>query len=99
MNTCEIGYGLADSIMASTSCLTEFIPDEVKTDTAAPELDSLANRLSYLLTDDDLPTPIYNAIMRGVSDIGNTQYNEFLAQFETSPEYLSAVFAKYKRDE
>jgi hypothetical protein len=26
-NHCEIGYGIADSIMASASCLTEFIPD------------------------------------------------------------------------
>ena len=25
---CDIGYGLADSILAAASCLTEFIPDE-----------------------------------------------------------------------
>ena len=28
MNTCDIGYGLADSILAAASCLTEFKPDE-----------------------------------------------------------------------
>ena len=30
MNTCEIGCGLADSIMASASCLTDYQPDETE---------------------------------------------------------------------
>jgi hypothetical protein len=41
MNHCDIGYGISDSILASASALTEFIPDEkaeIETATAAPDL-------------------------------------------------------------
>ena len=92
--TCELGYAIADTILASASCLTEFQPDDV-----AAEPETLANQISYLLNNPDLPTPIYNAVMQGVADIGNAQSNEILENFETSPEYLKAVFAKYKGDE
>jgi hypothetical protein len=55
------------------------------------ELEKLANQISELLKNPNLPVELYNAIMHGTDDIVNASSSEANGKFETSPEHIKAV--------
>lgn len=59
------------------------------------DTDTLALALSEVLRNENLPIGIYNAINRAARDIHNETDTDVLIKFETSPEYLQAVFAAH----
>lgn len=56
----------------------------------------LPRQLSEILKNPHLPTEIHNAILRGIDDVSNNADSGALEQFETSPEYLEAIFSAYE---
>jgi glycosyltransferase involved in cell wall biosynthesis len=62
------------------------------------DTDGLAAALSRILNNPNLPTEIYNGIMRGLNDaeIQNDTATQQMQNFTTSPEYLKTLFAAVK---
>ncbi len=59
------------------------------------DTDTLALALSEVLRHENLPIGIYNAINRAVDDVYNETETDVLTKFETSAEYLKAVFSAH----
>jgi hypothetical protein len=101
-NVCELGYGVADSILASASCLTEFQPDdkcdesesakvsEETNDAESPKSDIIARMLSVVLNSSELPRPIYLGFDKVMTDFFNSQLDRDEFQDDVySPEYIA----------
>jgi hypothetical protein len=84
-NVCELGYGVADSILASASCLTEFQPDEkaesdveTKQPTDAISPDYFTNlykrtgeRIERVLASDNVSKEVKNILEALVNEAAN----------------------------
>ena len=80
---CELGYGIADSILASASCLTEFQPDEkaeIETATAtAPDLAKFwtdkyretGERIEKVLASEKVSNDVKNVLEALVNEVAN----------------------------
>lgn len=101
INHADIGYGLADSIIVSASCLTEFQPDETtEIKTESPNFDSLANHIAFLLNNPDLPEPIYEGLQQGITDAFNSYIDQTEINDETkTAEYIAKVLRGFRKVE
>lgn len=63
-------------------------PGEVGKDS---EIDKLADQISEVLKNPNLPAEIYNAILQGKDQIINTSESNTVEKFETSPEHIKEV--------
>ena len=94
INISSVGNGAADSILAAASDLTEF---EIKPETEHQEskksdAEILAEKISYLITSEDVPHPISD----GISEVMTDFYNERIEQTEinnetNSPEHIAKL--------
>jgi hypothetical protein len=101
-NLSEIGYAVCGSIFRAVSVFEDIENDiresEKVDETAKPmfkQTDLLTVRLSEILNDSELPVSIYNAFMSALDDVRNELSSadaQELEKYETSPEYLKAVF-------
>ena len=104
MHQCEIGCGIADSILASASCLTEFQPDNaVEAETQAVEefgderpytgdlaIDNLALMISALLDNSNLPKPLRSGFDKVMTEFINSQLGHDEFNEDTgAPEYIA----------
>ncbi len=81
VNHSDIGYGLADSILSSASCLTEFAPDEKAEieENAAPDLDKFwtdkyretGERIERVLASDNVSKEVKNILEALVNEAAN----------------------------
>jgi cAMP phosphodiesterase len=55
-------------------------------------LNTLANQLSSVLRNPNLPADIYNAIMEAKDKISDFNNSQILTDYETSPEHLEAIW-------
>ncbi len=110
-NTSEIGYGIADSILASASCLTEFIPDETENTKVNEEnedaekytgdlnIDQIALLISGLLNNPDIPKPIQHGFSVVMTDFINSQLDRDEFNEDTSSgEYIARHLKVYKNE-
>ena len=94
---CEIGYAVADSILASTSNLTEFIPDEFKEIETEKDLSDLARMISVLLNNPNTPKPIQKGLSTVMADFFNYQVDQDdFADDIDSPEYIARMLESYR---
>ncbi len=110
-NVCEIGYGVADSILASASTLTEFIPDETESKrvnqenedtekyTGDLEIDQVALAISGLLNNPNVPKPLARGFLVAMTDFINSQlgHDEF-NEDTSSGEYIARHLKVYKNE-
>jgi hypothetical protein len=103
-NLSDIGYAVSNSIFAAVSVFEDVENDirqsEKVDETAKPmfrQTELLAVRLSDILTESELPKGIYNALIHAVSELYNESDSDALNDFESSPEYLKAVFSAHAK--
>jgi hypothetical protein len=60
------------------------------------DTDTLALALSEVLRNENLPTGIYDALQDALNDAYNGGIPQVIRDYETSPEYLKAVFESYR---
>jgi hypothetical protein len=63
------------------------------------EADDLAEVLSQVLNNPNLPITLYNALQNAIAEVYTGGNNEVLNQFESSPEFLQAVIKSCQNDE
>jgi hypothetical protein len=76
----------------------EDLPIKIR-ETDELEADDLAEVLSQILNNPNLPITLYTALQNAIGDILKGNADDLLNQFESSPEFLRAVIKSCQKDE